>query len=316
VIFPEPVALEETGLDQIEALLEEEIERYREWYRWDFSGTARLVRQLVSTHSLSGVALLVNGRTVGYSYIVVEEAKALIGDAYVMEEWASPETERLLMTSTLEAVRRYGQVRRLESQPMMLRYVYSHPRADRYERQFLEADLKRVRWPEEFRGPAEYRIEAWNWRMEEEVAQLMHRAYRGHMDAEINDQYRAAARARVYLSNMIRYPACGGFSGESSLLVTDKRDGRLVGALLASVAEGVEGKVGHVAQLCVDPGARRGGLGRLLMLGALAKFCELGCDYSTLTVTSANAGALRLYESLGYRERSRLSAYVWPVWPI
>lgn len=314
--FPEPVALEDVSLESIEELLVEETERYRDWYRWDFSGTAQLVRQLVGGHQLSGVALVAEGRTVGYSYIVVEEHKALIGDVYVCEAWASPATERLLMASTVELVRRYGQVKRLESQPMMLRYTYSHPRAERFERMFLEVDLEKVVWPEQLEAPKHFRLEGWNWRHEEDVAQLLARAYQGHMDANINDQYRSPSRARVYLSNMIRYPACGGFRAEASFLVSDRRDGRLVGAVLSSVSDGLDVKVGHVAQLCVDPQVRREGVGRLLMLAALAKFGEMECDSSTLTVTSANTGALRLYQELGYAERTRLAAYVWPVWPI
>lgn len=312
---PQPIPLEEIDLDQIEALLVEETARYQDWYRWDFEATARLVRQLVATHSLGGVALVAGESVVGYSYFVVEDHKAQVGDVYVMDEWASADHERLLMASTVEALRRYSQVRRLESQPMMLRHVYSHPRAERIERLFLELDLKSTHWPEEYRGVEGFRIEPWNWCMEEEVAQLLFRAYRGHMDADINDQYRMPSRSRVYLSNMIRYPACGGFSTTASYLVSDKKDGRLVGALLASVSEADQATVGHVSQLCVDPDVRRSGVGRLLMLGALTKFCELGCAYSTLTVTAANVGAVRLYEGLGFEERRRLSAYVWPAWP-
>jgi len=178
----------------------------------------------------------------------------------------------------------------------------------------MELELSGTKWPDSIVAPAGFRIEPWNWRLEEDVAQLMFRAYRGHMDADINDQYRVPARARVYLSNMIRYPACGGFSAEASYLVSDKNDGRLVGALLASVSDAAAEKVGHVSQLCVDPGVRKQGVGRLMMLGALSKFCELGCEYSTLTVTAENRGAVRLYEALGDVERTKLAAYVWPSW--
>ncbi len=312
----EPVALEEIDLHQIEGLLAEEIERYLEWYRWDFSATARLVRQLVTAHSLGGVALLAGERVVGYSYFVVEESKALIGDAYVCDSWASAESERLLMAATVEAVRAYPQVKRLEGQPMMLRYAYSHPGAERHERQFLDLELRDTRWPENFKAPEGYRIEPWNWRLEEDAAHLLYRAYRGHLDAGINDQYGLPARTRVYLSNMIRYPSCGSFSHECSFLVTDKRDGQVVGVLLASLSEVPGGKVGHVAQLCVDPKVRTLGLGRFLMLAALTRFCELECGYSTLTVTAANHEAEKLYRSLGYVERTRLAAYVWPKWPV
>jgi ribosomal protein S18 acetylase RimI-like enzyme len=311
-----PVALEEVGLDELEPLLAEEVEKYQEWYRWDFAATARLVKQLVTTRSLAGVALLDGKQVAGYSYLVVDEAKGLVGDAFVREAWGTAENERLLMAMTVEELRRFPQIRRVESQPMMLRYVYTHPRADRYERRFMELDLREVKWPAGVKAPEGYVIEGWDWRREEETAQLLYRCYRGHVDAEINDQYRMPSKARAYLSGMLRYPSCGLFHGAASYTVSDKRDGRMVGVALSCVSEGSGGTVGHVSQLCVDPEARNAGLGRLLMLGALTRFCELGLEYSTLTVTAGNRGAEKLYASLGYQERTRLGAYIWPFWPV
>ncbi len=308
---PQAVALDQIDPESLEALLVEETARYDEWYRWDFRPTADLVRKLVGGHSLGGMALMVGGEAVGYSYFVVEDHKAIIGDAYVRDEWASAATERLLMATTLEQVREHPQVRRLESQPMMLRFTYTHPRMERIERLFLELELSRTRWPSALHAPSGYRLETWNWRHEDEAARLIFRSYRGHMDADINDQYRAPGKARTYLANMIRYPSCGEFSQAASFVVTEKAGGRAVGLVLSSVSR----TVGHVAQLCVEPAAQRLGIGKLMLWAALAKFTELDCECSTLTVTAANRPAVRLYESLGYAERCRVAAYVWAVWP-
>ena len=316
---PQPVPLDQIDADRLEALLVEETAGYAEWYRWDFHPTAQLVRKLADTHSLGGVALLVGGEVAGYSYFVIEDNKALIGDAYIRDEWASASSERLLMAATLEQIREHPQVRRLEGQPMMLRYPYSHPKLERFERLFLELDLVDTRWPSALQLPHGYWLEAWNWRIEDEAARLLYRAYRGHVDAEINDQYCAPGSARTYLSNMIRYPACGEFNAAASFVVTEKAGGRAVGLVLSSVSAAVGPAVGpavgHVAQLCVEPEARGLGLGKVLMWASLAKFTELGCECSTLTVTAANQSAVRLYESLGYAERRRVAAYVGAVWP-
>ncbi|WP_031500078.1 GNAT family N-acetyltransferase [Bryobacter aggregatus] len=309
--LPEPIPLTQIDVAQMTGLLDEETQRYQEWYRWDFRATAELVKQLVATRSLGGMALVDGGRVVGYSYFVIDDTKALIGDAYVCDVWASAASERLLLATTLEAVREFSQVRRLESQPMMLRYAYSHPKAVRHERMFLEVPLAEVRWPNGVQEPAGYRIENWAWRAEEDAAQLLYRAYRGHMDSEINDQYRAPGKSRSYLANLIRYPVCGDFCPAASFTVTEKENGQTVGMVLTTVSE----QVGHIAQLCVESSARGRGLGRLLLWAALAKFSELGCEYSTLTVTAANEVAIRLYNSAGYVERSRVAAYVWPGWP-
>lgn len=308
---PQPVPLDQIDADRLEALLVEETASYDEWYRWDFHPTAQLVRKLADAHSLGGVALLVDGEVVGYSYFVIEDNKALIGDAYVRDKWASASSERLLMAATLEQIREHPKVRRLETQPMMLRFSYSHPKMERFERVYLELELADTRWPTALLLPDGYRLEAWNWRLEDEAARLVYRAYRGHLDAAINDQYCAPGSARTYLSNMIRYPSCGEFSPAASFVLTEKAAGRAVGLILSSVCAAV----GHVAQLCVEPEARGLGLGKVLMLASLAKFTELGCECSTLTVTAANQSAVRLYESLGYAERRRVAAYVWAAWP-
>lgn len=311
----QPVPLDQINADRLEALLVEEIASYEEWYRWDFHATAQLVRKLADAHSLGGVALLVGEEVVGYSYFVIEDNKALIGDAFVREEWASAASERLLMAATLEQIREHPHLRRLESQPMMLRFLYSHPKMERFERLFLDLELLDTRWPSPLQLPDGYRLEAWNWRIEDEAARLVYRAYRGHLDAEINDQYCAPGSARTYLSNMIRYPSCGEFNPASSFVVTEKAGGRAVGLILSSVSAAAGPEVGHVAQLCVEPEARGLGLGKVLMCASLAKFTELGCKCSTLTVTAANQPAVKLYESLGYAERRRVAAYVWAAWP-
>ncbi len=312
----EPVPLEAIDLAQIETLLAEEIDAYRDWYRWDFSATAQLVRQLVSAHSLGGIALVKPDQSVvGYSYFVIDEQKAVLGDVYLSEAWASPENEHLLITSTLGEILRFPQVRRLESQPMMLRYAYSHPRAQRHERLFLELDLAQARWPATIPSSHGLNFTSWDWHLELDAAQLIYRAYRGHLDADINDQYQGPARARIYLSNMLRYPSCGHFSSEATFLLTDPVQGRVLGLVLSSISQSGGDKVGHVSQLCIDPDWRGRGLGRLLLLAALARFTDYNCAAATLSVTAANRGAHQLYQSVGFAERTRLSAYVWPSWP-
>lgn len=314
---PEPVDLHTISPSSIEPLLAEEALRYAELMHWDFSATARLVRELVATANLEGIALVDAGRVVGYSYYVLEDHKAVIGDAYVIDEYASPATERLLLATTLESIRRQPTVRRVEGQPMMLRYAYTHPRADRYERLLLELPLADTHWPEKLTLPEKLRIDPWSWRYEEDAAEILFRSYRGHPDAEMNDQYRAPGRARTYLRNMVNYPACGAFAPEASYVILGNGGTGPKGFVCSSVCrmpnEGLF--VGHVAQLCVIPELRRTGLGRLLLSSALAHFASAGCDVATLTVTAANPGALDLYTSFGFVERTRIQAYVWPLWP-
>src|SRR6202035_3530646 len=105
----------------LDALLEEETETWRETLDWDFRASAGLVRRFLDMQALNGFSLLVNGRPVGYCYFVSEERKGLIGDLYVMREFVSVENEELLLGTVVEALIKTPFVQRIESQLMMLR---------------------------------------------------------------------------------------------------------------------------------------------------------------------------------------------------
>ena len=127
--FPEPIPLEHLREGLIEPLLEEEIEQYEEYFQWDFRSSANLVSKLVAEKSLAGMALMSAGTVAGYGYYILEDHKAVIGDVYMRETYATASNERLLMASLLESIRSQPGVFRIEAQPMMLRFRYSHPRA-------------------------------------------------------------------------------------------------------------------------------------------------------------------------------------------
>lgn len=57
---------------------------------------------------------------------------------------------------------------------------------------------------------------------------------------------------------------------------------------------------GAIQNVGILPEHRRRGLGHALMLKALRGFQQLGISRVSLEVTSANKGAVRLYESLGF----------------
>lgn len=80
-----------------------------------------------------------------------------------------------------------------------------------------------------------------------------------------------------------------------------EHDGRPVGWLHAAITEYVEtGRFVVVAGLVVDRGARRTGIGALLMQHAEAWARELGCPVVRLSSSAGRTAAHRFYERLGY----------------
>jgi ribosomal protein S18 acetylase RimI-like enzyme len=307
----ELIALREIRSRDLDPLLNEEIAAWSEALDWDFRGSAELVRRFLDQRSLSGFALADRGQVFGYAYFVHDEHKGLIGDLYVRRSHAGPDPERRLLAASVDQLLQTPYVSRIETQLMMAgpfrdplpasRYVSAYPR------QFMRIELDRAAALPPGRAEHTARYAAWeDWR-QEGAAKLIPEAYRGHIDSRINDQYDSAAGARRFLFNIVQYPGCGSFFRPASRVAAD-RTGALAGISLASL---VAPRVGHITQICVAPACRGMGIGYELLRRSLLGLREAGCRAATLTVTSANAEAVKLYERMGFEVVKRFRAFVW-----
>lgn len=297
----------------LDSLLDEETRVWHDTLDWDFHASATLVRRFLDMQALTGYSLLVNERPVGYSYFVAEEKKGLIGDLYVMREFVSARNEELLLSAVVDSALKTPFIQRIESQLLMLRsggrMALPQPRYLRmHRRTFMEVDLAGVAGLPQHAIPSGFLVDGWSQRKQEDAAVLIADAYRGHIDSEINDQYRSPAGARRFLLNIIQFPGCGSFFQPASFLALDAASGKLCGMCLSSL---VQSSVGHITQVCVSEAARGKGLGYELIRRSLEALARHGCLKATLTVTSANQGAIALYESMGFRMTRDFSAYVW-----
>src|SRR5580693_1737892 len=264
----------------LDLLLDEETQAWRETLDWDFRGSAGLVRRFLEIQALNGYALLINGYPAGYCYYVAEERKGLIGDLYVMKDYVSVLNEERLLAAVVGGLMKTPLIRRIESQLMMLRTgpkiaLPESKYARTFVRNFMEIDAETAgRLPE--RQPSQAVLfDSWSERKQDEAATLIANAYQGHIDSEINDQYRSPAGARRFLMNIVQFPGCGSFFQPASFVAIEPGSGRLAGICLA----------------------------------------RHGCRKVTLTVTAANAEAIQLYERMGFRKTRNFTAYVWDtVW--
>lgn len=301
---------------QLAALLEEEISAWRRNLDWDFAPSAELVRRFVEMRALTGYALLDSTGVVGYSYYVVDEGKGLIGDLYVRAAQRTVERENLLLATILDALWRTPGTVRIESQLLMLGSAKPAPGIRpvpyaqwfrNFPRLYLEAPLARALQLEP-RATPNATILPWSERRQEEAARCIAAAYRGHIDSQINDQYRSSSGAGRFLTNIVQFPGCGSFFGPASYIAEDRSTGIVCGICLASiVADGV----GHITQVCVNPEFRGTGLGYELLRRSLLSLAARACRSVSLTVTTANLSAVRLYERMGFRTRRTFSAFVW-----
>jgi ribosomal protein S18 acetylase RimI-like enzyme len=179
-------------------------------------------------------------------------------------------------------------------------------RARVFERYFMRYAVAPGRLAE--RRTSRVIFDQWSERRQDEAASLIASAYRGHIDGEINDQYRSAEGARRFLFNIVQYPGCGTFFQPASWVALDRASGRVCGISLTSM---VAERVGHVTQACIAHSMRGEGVGYELLRRSIESLAEAGALSVSLTVTAANENAVHLYERIGFELVKRFPAYVW-----
>lgn len=309
-----PVVLDlwQVQAQDLSEMLEEEMGTWREELNWDFRPSAELVRRFVDVHALNGYVLLIDDQVAGYCYYVCEEHKGLIGDLYVRKQFRTADNEHRLLAAVVDHLIGARYVKRIESQLVLARSLdptllpgASYARA--YPRYFMEVDAA-VGAKLPARALEEIVLDQWTERWQDETAHLIASAYRGHIDSEINDQYRSGAGARRFLFNIVQHPGCGKFFEPAACVAVRDNTGKLCGASLTSL---VAADSGHVTQICVAPAVKGQGVGYELLRRSLGVLALSGAKTVSLTVTSANRDAVRLYERVGFRIAREFSAFVW-----
>lgn len=154
----------------------------------------------------------------------------------------------------------------------------------------------------------EIELRRWSEQDYQTAAAVITTAYRGHVDSEINDQYRTLSGSLRFLNNIVRFPGCGTFDAEGSFVALHRRARSLVGLILCSR---VRHDVGHVTQVCVLPEYRSHGLGESLIAATVGNLRQRNFSLLSLTVTEANTRAVTLYQRLGFQTNRVFDAFVW-----
>lgn len=307
---------------QLEPLFSEEQAHWLEELHWDYRASVQLIGKFIDAKSLAGCAAFEGAEPAGYGFYVLEEKKALVGGLFVALKYAASTAAERLLSSLLEMVRQAPGVERIEAQLMPfgapLDGVFASAGFRLFQRNFMLMPLTGAKAEPEPIGEG-LRIEPWDDRWFEPCATVIERAYAGHIDAEINDQYRSEAGALRFLKNIVILPGCGQFQPQASFVVRRagaSLDGggaawspnELVAAVLTSC---VSHGVGHTTQICILPEYRKHGLGRRLMAASIQAMRSMRYHALSLTVTAQNTPAIRLYEQIGFQTVKTFSAAVW-----
>jgi len=307
---------------QLRPLLEQEAEIWEARLRWAYLSSTELLLQYLDSRILPGFVALDRGRICGFAFCVYEGQKAVIGDIYA----APSESQPLVILQTLarhllEVLEASPDIHRIEAQlllfdagtlsPIFARALSSNTHLQTFPRLFLERDLTldpaTSLQPLTQPFPSDIELCRWSPTFYQATAELIQHSYLSHLDSDINDQYRTLAGSQRFLHNIIRFPGCGTFDPECSFVLRERRSNTIIAVILCSR---VALDTAHVTQLCVAPPFRGRRLGEALLRLTLRHLATHSYRFLTLTVTEANASAVRLYHATGFRTRHRFDALV------
>ena len=310
---PEIVDLRRITPRELDPLLLEETTEWETALDWDFSKSADLVRKFSEMRALAGCALVDQGEVAGYGYSVLEEHKGLVGDLYVRPLWRGGDAEIRIFRALLDSLIATPRVQRIESQLMLVEGAVAKAlQRERFVRLFERvlmgtADLDSM-LPGRRNLERRFRLERWAAQSHDAAAALIALAYRGHVDAQINDQYQTlAGRAAVF----VQHCAVSGmrFVLRAGLFCCLRPQNRLD---CGSGARELYCRQRGACNAAVRQSRCAGrGAGYELLRQSLHALQSAGARGVSLTVTASNAGALELYRRCGFRERRRFFAYVW-----
>jgi ribosomal protein S18 acetylase RimI-like enzyme len=304
-------------------LLEDEIAMWERLLSWDYGTSAEMILRYMDAKILPGYAAIERGNIFGYSFFVYEQSKGVIGDLFVRESvrdgGRTPdrhEVEERLLTHVIETLQQSPGIHRVEAQLLShhtgeVARPFLQQGFSRHSRVFMNFAMGRHAPASIGTQPpisAQFEVHPWSEQEYQSAAALITAAYRGHVDSEINDQYRTLTGSLRFLNNIVRFPGCGTFDPQASFVVFQRRTRTMVGLILCSQ---VRPDVGHITQICVLPEYRSAGLGKALLAASTENLRKRGFHFISLTVTEANDRAIALYERIGFESARVFDAFVW-----
>lgn len=296
-------------------LLEAEAREWDAQLQWDYSGSAEMILRYADSRILPGYAVLDDGRVSGYAFFVYEGNKAVVGDVYALPHPVLPPAtlQLRLLDHVLETLQQTPGITRIEAQLLLhespeLATPFLTRDFAQFRRLFMTTSVETTGVFGAIKSIPGMKVRRWTEQDFQPAAALITKAYAGHVDSKINDQYRSAAGSMRFLNNIVRFPGCGNFDPSSSFVVIDEARNVMAGLLLCSR---VRKDVAHITQVCLLPEYRRRGLGKLLIAVCADELSTRDMKSLTLTVSEENTSAVALYEQLGFSTERLFDAFVW-----
>ena len=303
--------------NDLRSVIDEEVAVWRSTLHWDYRASSDMILRYADSRILPGFCAIERGRVHGYCFFVYEGAKGVIGDLYVEDSTSThhrrKEIEIELLRHAVSTLQQSPGIRRVEAQLLVhatdrLAEPFLSEGFRRYRRLFLTLPIGGPYSPPVRPLSREVEIHRWSEVDYQPAAHIITSAYRGHIDSDVNDQYRTISGSLRFLNNIVRFPGCGVFDPSASFVALHRPTNTRIGVLLCSR---VRSDVGHITQVCTLPEYRDTGVGEHLLRYSYADLAARRFNELSLTVTEENSRALAFYLRLGFNHLHTFDAFVW-----
>jgi len=316
-ILLEILDLRHFSSNDLRSVIDEEVAVWRSTLHWDYRASSDMILRYADSRILPGFCAIERGRVHGYCFFVYEGAKGVIGDLYVEDSTSThhrrKEIEIELLRHAVSTLQQSPGIRRVEAQLLVhatdrLAEPFLSEGFRRYRRLFLTLPIGGPYSPPVRPLSREVEIHRWSEVDYQPAAHIITSAYRGHIDSDVNDQYRTISGSLRFLNNIVRFPGCGVFDPSASFVALHRPTNTRIGVLLCSR---VRSDVGHITQVCTLPEYRDTGVGEHLLRYSYADLAARRFNELSLTVTEENSRALAFYLRLGFNHLHTFDAFVW-----
>ncbi len=303
------VTLKTADLTLVSELLEDELDAWRADLGWDYAPVRDILLSFIRQRALSGFVAIDRDRAAGYSYLLVQRRKGIIGTIYRRRTEVADGVTELLQQASIDALKNTSFIDRVESQIMPFRGISLEPGFLRnsfqcHARHFLQKDLTSYVSPP---AAAVCRTAPWNVAHLTVASRVLLAGYGGQTDALICEDYQSEPGCERYLRSLLDTPGCGTFLPADSHVAFDD-NGVLCGFILASR---ISTTGAAIPQISILPSHQGRGYGTALMNAALSGLTARGYKSVSLTVTAANRRAHDWYTRQEFRVRKAFSACIW-----
>jgi ribosomal protein S18 acetylase RimI-like enzyme len=167
-----------------------------------------------------------------------------------------------------------------------------------YKRFGMEFDFRKATVPDP-QLPDGYDLIPWHSSLRDAHARVKYECFRGEMDADVFESLSDLSGCSRLMNDIASHE---GFVPQATWLLrfigSDFQSPQLCGTIQGLRRSRRQGAVQNIG---IIPTQRGLGLGKALMLRALAGFREAGLQRVVLEVTAANEPAVELYRKLGFR---------------